>query len=359
MKKKVFVSTIFIFLLSVFVVVFVLYKFSVGFFEKNNNTIDVISECYLDSECIPEKPLVGIRYLCEFGNCVKRSLGNPASTRCQEVGGRVDIRKSVVDNSEYGVCVFIDGSECEEWRFLHQTCSLGDFYPSDKDSWSGTVVQPFIASDDYYFELLNGDIVGIVSDDTNIFGVLTALKNRGNIITISGDILDVIDSKIDKKINVVDIIDLGDTEFSKVDEGNSIDLAKKAIDNGDYSDITLIKSTKINCPYCWEFRFSYSVDGSKKFVDVIIQEGEIRDIEDVDGFVFNDCKEFSMVDMCIAQYDPVCGKIQKKNIVGNNLESSKYVRWETFPNSCVACTFDDTDEIIVGYEVGECVKIIN
>lgn len=49
-------------------------------------------------------------------------LANPASVYCEEQGGRVEIR-TAEDGSQFGVCVFPDGSECEEWAFYeHGAC---------------------------------------------------------------------------------------------------------------------------------------------------------------------------------------------------------------------------------------------
>jgi len=47
-------------------------------------------------------------------------IANPASVYCIENGGELDIRES--DTGQYGVCVFDDGSECEEWAFYRGEC---------------------------------------------------------------------------------------------------------------------------------------------------------------------------------------------------------------------------------------------
>jgi inhibitor of cysteine peptidase len=49
------------------------------------------------------------------------SLPNPASVYCQENGGRWELR-SAADGGQYGVCIFPDGSECEEWAFYRGEC---------------------------------------------------------------------------------------------------------------------------------------------------------------------------------------------------------------------------------------------
>jgi uncharacterized protein len=60
--------------------------------------------------------------------CAERApepeLPNPASVYCEEVGGQVDIREEP-DGSQYGVCVFPDGSECDEWDLYRGDCEPG------------------------------------------------------------------------------------------------------------------------------------------------------------------------------------------------------------------------------------------
>jgi len=55
----------------------------------------------------------------DFG---KAGLPNPASVYCEEQGGKVEIRTGV-DGGQYGVCIFADGSECDEWAFYRGECS--------------------------------------------------------------------------------------------------------------------------------------------------------------------------------------------------------------------------------------------
>ena len=53
------------------------------------------------------------------------SLANPASVHCEEQGGKLEIRTGD-DGGEYGMCIFDDGSECEEWAFFRGECSPGE-----------------------------------------------------------------------------------------------------------------------------------------------------------------------------------------------------------------------------------------
>lgn len=51
-------------------------------------------------------------------------LPNPASVHCEEEGGRLELRTDA-NGGQYGVCIFEDGSECEEWAFFRDECQPG------------------------------------------------------------------------------------------------------------------------------------------------------------------------------------------------------------------------------------------
>jgi putative hemolysin len=50
-------------------------------------------------------------------------LANPASVYCIEKNGTLEIRESKA--GQRGVCIFQDGSECEEWAFFREECQRG------------------------------------------------------------------------------------------------------------------------------------------------------------------------------------------------------------------------------------------
>jgi heat shock protein HslJ len=64
-------------------------------------------------------------------------LANPASVYCEEQGGTLEIR-SDTDGNQYGVCIFADGSECEEWAFFRGECQQGGTESPTNDPLSGT-----------------------------------------------------------------------------------------------------------------------------------------------------------------------------------------------------------------------------
>ena len=49
-------------------------------------------------------------------------LPNPASKYCVDQGYELEIRTDEAGN-QYGVCIFPDGSECEEWAFFRGECT--------------------------------------------------------------------------------------------------------------------------------------------------------------------------------------------------------------------------------------------
>ena len=51
-------------------------------------------------------------------------LANPASENCTKQGGTLAIEQRG-DGGEYGVCVFADNRQCEEWALLRGECPMG------------------------------------------------------------------------------------------------------------------------------------------------------------------------------------------------------------------------------------------
>jgi len=48
-------------------------------------------------------------------------IANPASVYCEEQGYKLEIRNDEQGN-QYGVCIFPDGSECDEWEYYRGEC---------------------------------------------------------------------------------------------------------------------------------------------------------------------------------------------------------------------------------------------
>lgn len=56
---------------------------------------------------------------------VKSNMANPASVYCINHSGKLLIKKDDKGN-EYGICVFSDGSQCDEWKFFRGECKKPD-----------------------------------------------------------------------------------------------------------------------------------------------------------------------------------------------------------------------------------------
>lgn len=51
-------------------------------------------------------------------------LANPASQNCATKGGTLSIERRP-DDGQYGVCVFVDNYQCEEWALFRGECPAG------------------------------------------------------------------------------------------------------------------------------------------------------------------------------------------------------------------------------------------
>jgi hypothetical protein len=52
------------------------------------------------------------------------AIANPASVNCIKKGGTLSIQKRG-DGGEYGVCIFEDNRQCEEWAMFRGECPIG------------------------------------------------------------------------------------------------------------------------------------------------------------------------------------------------------------------------------------------
>ena len=56
------------------------------------------------------------------------AVPNPASVYCEQQGNRLEIR-TTTDGGQYGMCIFPDGSECDEWAYFRGECHVGTVSP--------------------------------------------------------------------------------------------------------------------------------------------------------------------------------------------------------------------------------------
>jgi putative hemolysin len=58
------------------------------------------------------------------------NMANPASVYCEQNGGKLDLRQDA-SGGVAGVCVFPDGSECDEWAYFRGECKPAEATPSE------------------------------------------------------------------------------------------------------------------------------------------------------------------------------------------------------------------------------------
>ncbi len=82
-------------------------------------TILLVLSTVLFSACAPPSPSIVTP---------QTGLANPASVHCHEQGYELEIRTDS-EGGQYGVCIFPDGSECEEWAYFRGECQPGGEKP--------------------------------------------------------------------------------------------------------------------------------------------------------------------------------------------------------------------------------------
>jgi len=68
-------------------------------------------------------------------------LSNPASVFCEGQGGRLEIRADST-GAQIGICIFADGSECEEWAYFRDQCRPDNVATREAAPTSAPVVDP-------------------------------------------------------------------------------------------------------------------------------------------------------------------------------------------------------------------------
>ena len=69
-------------------------------------------------------------------------MPNPASVFCEENGGKLEFRQDA-SGGALGICVFADGSECEEWAYFRGECQpQSAVTPAEPDSTAANMPNP-------------------------------------------------------------------------------------------------------------------------------------------------------------------------------------------------------------------------
>jgi putative hemolysin len=146
-------------------------------------------------------------------NIPQVNMPNPASVYCTQNGNKLEIR-TAADGSQYGVCVFPDGSTCDEWDYFRGECdpaasgggpggggSSGDgsggYMPpgttEEISDWWGVIksTEPGAQYDDYFERQDLGQIIyfGIDSMEPAVRSQIEALRDSGKIVHLYGTLL--------------------------------------------------------------------------------------------------------------------------------------------------------------------------
>jgi putative hemolysin len=150
-------------------------------------------------------------------------MPNPASVYCTQNGNKLEIQ-TASDGSQSGVCVFPNGSACDEWAYYRGECgsvaqespapavaveatakasggteeqASGGYMPpgttEEIADWRGVIksTEPGSQYDDYFELWTNGQIIyfGIDSMDPAVKSQIEALRNSGKIVHLYGTLL--------------------------------------------------------------------------------------------------------------------------------------------------------------------------
>jgi putative hemolysin len=142
------------------------------------------------------------------------NMPNPASVYCEQNGNKLEIR-TAADGSQSGVCVFPDGSTCDEWAYFRGECgpaasgggpggsagtqeqASGGYIPpgatEELADWWGVIksTPPGAQFDDYFERQDLGQIIyfGIDSIDPPVKSQIEALRDSGKIVHLYGTLL--------------------------------------------------------------------------------------------------------------------------------------------------------------------------
>jgi len=152
-------------------------------------------------------------------------IPNPASVNCEQNGNTLEIQ-TADDGSQSGICVFPDGSTCDEWAYFRGECGPNvqnsptpatDVESSTRDSdgsavennasggymppgtaeqfsdWWGIInkTEPGAQYDDYFERQDMGGVIyfGIDSMDPSVQEQIIALRDSGKVVHLFGTLL--------------------------------------------------------------------------------------------------------------------------------------------------------------------------
>ena len=141
------------------------------------------------------------------------NMSNPASVYCTQQGNKLEI-VTASDGSQSGICIFPDGSTCDEWAYYRGECGPATSVvtvdatanPSNAPNsfvspgsteeitnWWGVIksTDPGAQYDDYFERQDTGQIIyfGIDSMDPAVRSQIEALRDSGKIVHLYGTLV--------------------------------------------------------------------------------------------------------------------------------------------------------------------------
>jgi len=136
-------------------------------------------------------------------------MANPASVFCKDKGYQLEIR-TAEDGSQSGICVFPDGSQCDEWAFFKGECAVGNSLKITESTqipessteqgtseavtdWWGVIKSNGTGAqyDDYFERQDLGQVIqfGIDALDPDIKSQIETLRDSGKIVHLYGTLV--------------------------------------------------------------------------------------------------------------------------------------------------------------------------
>lgn len=164
--------------------------------------------CTALAACSPRIPAPGLIPT----DIPQANMQNPASVYCEQNGNKLEIH-TADDGSQSGVCVFPDGSTCDEWAYFRGECGMktlenpklnqtteptphasgGYMQPGTSEpieDWWGVIksTPPGAQFDDYFERQDLGEPIyfGIDSLDPQVEAQIQALRDSGTIVHLYG-----------------------------------------------------------------------------------------------------------------------------------------------------------------------------
>jgi putative hemolysin len=154
-------------------------------------------------------------------------LANPASVFCRQNGGELEMRPDSAGNVA-GICVFADGSECDEWAYFRAECKPGDsLKKSEVIDSPGSSMQPGTTEEiTDWWGVIKSNPPGAQFDD------YFERRDLSQTINYGIDSMDpVIKAKIKELCDSGKVVHLYGTLFSNVPDVNGSQIQVDRIDN--------------------------------------------------------------------------------------------------------------------------------